>query len=347
MKKQILIFGIFCLGLLTSLWICAQTENTISENTEKNSGDQLIEFLQNLPSKYEAGIESKLTGRESTYYHVKKDDFNLFYGFSTNVAILSSDNLKEIGTYHFTANDNNVYWQLTEKDLTTWTNKGNKTEQDNIYARALMLAESGVTNLFYIIPMLGNATWTDSNHFSVTNQSQLISFTIERDEQDRIVQLTTLLEKPQVLYTNDEGGIVSQLGGLCKYIYEKNIGIPFFPNTIIQHNLRQVNKDGNISLNTNILTIRNIHYLNLNPSFNNKSFSFDQFDSNSLHQSRSFISGTNIFNINSSTKEVFRRPEIEEIKSADWLATISKKAKTNKYQGRYNFWLDLKNMMNQ
>ena len=78
MKKQILIFGIFCLGLLTSLWICAQTENTISENTEKNSGDQLIEFLQNLPSKYEAGIESKLTGRESTFYDVQKDDFNLF-----------------------------------------------------------------------------------------------------------------------------------------------------------------------------------------------------------------------------------------------------------------------------
>ena len=135
MKKQILIFGIFCLGLLTSLWICAQTENTISENTEKNSGDQLIEFLQNLPSKYELGVESRLAGFNSSnpYYKIKRNDSNFFYGRGSNSSFITSSNINDWDSFCIVCNNGNEYWRYNGQKLSSLReNYQEDEEQDQI-----------------------------------------------------------------------------------------------------------------------------------------------------------------------------------------------------------------------
>ena len=83
--------------------------------------------------------------------------------------------------------------------------------------------------------------------------------------------------------------------------------------------------------------------MNLDPKFDSNSFSLEQFDANTLHQSRFWLSGTNELYVDTNTQQVFRVMEAGE---SQWPNIVSEKADA-KYQGRYNFWLDLKNMMNQ
>ena len=115
MKRYFLTLCTLALGMLITLWVCAQSETTVSEKAEKNPGDQLIEFLQNLPSKYELEVESRL-GTNKTYYKIKRDDSNLFFGYSSDPLFFATNKTDKLSNFHITCNNGNEYWWLNERD---------------------------------------------------------------------------------------------------------------------------------------------------------------------------------------------------------------------------------------
>ena len=206
LKKYFLTFCTFALGLST-LWVCAQSETTASENTEKTPGEQLIEFLQNLPSKYELEVESRL-GTNKTYYKIKRDDSNLFFGYSSDPLFFATNKTDKLSNFHITCNNGNEYWWLNERDLTTWTNKGKKDELESVYVQEILRATNSAKSFFSIIRGLQIASWTDPNHFSITNSQGEItensSFT--RDDEGYILKQTVIFTSPQVSTNENNKG---------------------------------------------------------------------------------------------------------------------------------------------
>lgn len=345
MKRYFLTFCTLGLEVLTSLWVCAQSETTVSEKAEKNPGDQLIEFLQNLPSKYELGVESRLAGFNSSnpYHKIKKDNSNFFYGRGANSSFITSNNINDWGNFYIICNKDNEYWRLSEKYLTTWTNKGEKSDLENTTVRQWLQILQSSDSFLLVIPGLKKASWTDSNHFSITNSHGEIIGTssLVRNEEGYILK-QILTNPPQPLNTSN-GKKMWNIGEIYEYSYDKNFEVPFFPKVVTQYRIRKVLSDEEESVRTNVFETKNFYYLNLDPKFDSKSFSLEQFGTNTLHQSRFWLSGTNELYIDTNTQQILRVMEAGE---SQWPNTISEKA-NDKYQGHYNFWKDLKNMMDQ
>lgn len=347
MKRYFLTFCTLGLEVLTSLWVCAQSETTVSEKAEKNPGDQLIEFLQNLPSKYELGVESRLvvlkSGEDNPYYKIKRNDSNFFYGKGSNSSFITSSNINDWDNFCIVCNNGNEYWRLSEKYLTTWTNKGEKSDLENVTVRQLLQTLQSTSGFLAIMRGLQMASWTDSDHFSMTNSQGEITGTSSfvRDDEGHILK-QVLTISPQPLNTSN-GEKMWNIGEIYEYSYDKNFEVPFFPKVVTQYRIRKVLSDEEESVRTNAFRTRNFYYLNLDPKFDSKSFSLEQFGTNTLHQSRFWLSGTNELYIDTNTQQILRVMEAGE---SQWPNTISEKA-NDKYQGHYNFWKDLKNMMDQ
>ena len=240
-------------------------------------------------------------------------------------------------------NKDNEYWRLSEKYLTTWTNKGEKSDLENTTVRQWLQILQSSDSFLVVILGLKKASWTDSNHFSITNSHGEIIGTssLVRNEEGYILK-QILTNPPQPLNTSN-GKKMWNIGEIYEYSYDKNFEVPFFPKVVTQYRIRKVLSDEEESVRTNVFETKNFYYLNLDPKFDSKSFSLEQFGTNTLHQSRFWLSGTNELYIDTNTQQILRVMEAGE---SQWPNTISEKA-NDKYQGHYNFWKDLKNMMDQ
>lgn len=351
MKRYFLTFCTLALGILTALWVCAQPENTAAENSEKTPGDQFLEFMMNPPEKYDVGgyVEYLLGKKRTNYFRMLRDgDFSLFEGSGTNPEIISSEGLCDLKKYKsIFSKYNEYYYSLGAGTFTTWTNKSKQPLENELLKQYRSKIEFQKNELFPLSSILKYSKSLGKDHFDISAPNAgSASVFLERDSDGRIIRLT-FLEKSD----KNKGDISSEYSSGLEYLleYTRNVGPDFYPSTMKMGSI--LNKEN--QLITNYYSIRHFHHVTLDPRFEKSQFIIEPPKDMPLE--RYWIVGTNTVFFNKDTQmldRIYNGSEIElntlgieEAERDNLLNDISDKAKTNKYQGTYNFWQDLKNMM--
>lgn len=324
MKKYFLTFCTLALGMLTALWVCAQSENTASEKTP---GEQLLEFQKNLPAKYDVGlirIQQTGNGQWDTYYHRVKKDGDLAYfkavGLTTNT--LYSTEIGPLANYLFIRSKyENAYWKSgksseNQLELTTWTNKGIPSEENNQFLEGMNLSFKSDASMLKIIAGLKEAVPESHNHYYITNEmgEKIASFSLIFDEQGRIIRQDFVNDVPRYPFgvTN-----VSLLGSVYHFGYETNLGVPFFPSKTISMDIYKIFKeDGSIRVSTNYSGTNFYVYLNTNPNLDKSKFALIPYDTDNYKHF--WVEGTNILFTNYYGKidRLLTKEEADELNKA-------------------------------
>ena len=304
MKKQILTFGVFCLGLLTSLWVCAQ-----SENTEKTPGDQLLEFMMNPPEKYDVGgyVEHLLGKKRTNYFRMLRDgDFSFFEGSGTNPEIISSEGLCDLEKYKsIFSKYNEYYYSLGAGTFTTWTNNEKQPLENDLLKQYRSKIEFQKNELFPLSSILKHSIPLNKDHFDISaSNAGSASVFLERDSDGRIIRLT-FLEKSD----KNKGDTSSEYSSGLEYIleYTRNVGPDFYPCTMKMGSI--LNKEN--QLITNYYSIRHFHHVTLDPRFEKSQFIIEPPKDMPLE--RYWIVGTNTVFFDTNTGTLDRVYSYEEL----------------------------------
>lgn len=266
------------LFITLSLMVCVSVCMLFGgEALKKDLGDQLIEFQKNLPEKYDVGIvEVQQTGdnqRAVYYYRVKKDgDLARFVGRSLNTKMLYSTEIGSLMDYSsIHSKYGNEYWKSgiapgQSLTLTTWTNKGSISEENNPLSREIKTDPK-----LNIINCIDIAVQDGVDHYCITNEAgqKIASFSLVRDAQGRIIRqdfVNDVLRYPFGV-TN-----VPLIGSVYHFGYETNLGVPFFPNWCASEDIYKQIVEGKETVFTNKKGTNFYVHLDLNPDFDKSKF---------------------------------------------------------------------------
>lgn len=233
MKKYFLTLCTLALGMLTTLWVCAQSENTAAEKAEKTPGEQLIEFAQNPPENFDLG-GTEINNHHNTSFdknvafRVKRDGKNIFDS-KGNESILSQENIGNLTSYRYIwSKYENAYWQYGGKSLTTWTNwKGEtniftfneKAKEQSILRYISFLAKPSVTNF-----VKEGRKWIGSGQTDEYNIKEEYYF----DENGFLVMCTFQNELKDL----SKAPPVELAGSITEYSYSKEMPLSFLPSDV-------------------------------------------------------------------------------------------------------------------
>ncbi|MBQ7589902.1 MAG: hypothetical protein IJU47_04365 [Verrucomicrobia bacterium] len=309
MKKQILAFGVFCLGLLTSLWVCAQSETTTAEKTEKTPGEQLLEFMMNPPEKYDVGgyVEYLLGEKRTNYFRMLRDgDFSLFEGDGTNSEIISSEGLCDLKKYNsIFSKCNEYYYSLGAGTFTTWTNNEKQPLENELLKQYRSKIETQKNELFPLSFILKYSKFLDKNHLDIsTPNAGSGSAFLERDSDGRIIRFA-FLEKSD----KNKGDTSSEYSSGLEYLleYTRNVGPDFYPSAM---KMGLIHNEKN-QLITNHYSIYHFHHLTLDPHFEKSYFTIEP--SKDMPLKRYWIAGTNTVFFDTNTGTLDRVYSYEEL----------------------------------
>ena len=292
MKKQLLIFGAFCLGMLGSFELYAQAG---SPAAEKTPGEQLIEFMLNPPQKYDMGGSTANTFRsQPSYFRMKMDKDMLFYGFSTkDQSVANRSDLGSVDSY-FSAwsRYQNEYWKTIGKNLTLWTNTGKASEMNNpILQREkdMIFKTLGYISLFSFSEEETIVKDSEGNFIIQDKQKEKKADVIfEMDEQGYLTARTTLYPSPQNV---SEENSTYALGNRMECSYQKGKIPDFFPSEIKVYDL--IGKFNSTEIQTNFYSSYIFDHLDLDPQFSRKDFALGENEGDTDLKIY-WVSGTNV-----------------------------------------------------
>lgn len=278
------------LFITVSLMVCLSAcmlfgGEVLKKGAIKNLGDQLIEFQKNLPEKYDVGfIEVQQMGNDQKavhYYRVKKDgDIARFVGRSLNTKMLYSAEIGSLTNYSsIHSKCGNEYWKSgtvpgQSLTLTTWTNKGSISEENNPLSREMDLVFKTVHKL-NIINCMDIAVQDGNDHYCITNETgqKIASFSLVRDAQGRIIRQDFVNDVPRnvPLYPSSVTNVLL-IGSVYHFGYETNLGIPFFPNWRASEDIYKQIVEGKETVFTNKKGTNFYVHLDLNPDFDKSKF---------------------------------------------------------------------------
>ena len=292
MKKQLLIFGAFCLGMLGSLWVNAQAE---SPAAGKTPGEQLIKFMLNPPQKYDMGGERKDLWTHTPYYfRVKSDRDMLFHGESIkDETIMNRSDLGSVDSY-FSAwsRYQNEYWKTIGKNLTLWTNTGKASEMNNpiLQREKDMISQAlDYISLFSFSEEETIVKDSEGNFIIQDKQKEKKADVIfEMDEQGYLKTRTILYPLPQNV--SDENPAYA-LGNRMECSYQKGKTPDFFPSEIKVYDL--IGKYNSTEIQTNFYSSYIFDHLDLDPQFSRKDFALGENEGDTDLKIY-WVSGTNV-----------------------------------------------------
>ncbi len=292
MKKQFLIFGAFCLGMVGNFGLYAQAE---SPAAEKTPGEQLIEFMLNPPQKYDMGGSTANTFRsQPSYFRMKMDKDMLFYGFSTkDQSVANRSDLGSVDSY-FSAwsRYQNEYWKTIGKNLTLWTNTGKASEMNNpiLQGEKNMISKAlAYISLFSFSEEDAIVKDPEGNFIIQDKQKEKKADVIfEMDEQGYLKTRTILYSLPQdVLEENP----TYSLGNRMECSYQKGKTPDFFPSEIKVYDL--IGKYNSTEIQTNFYSSYIFDHLDLDPQFSRKDFALGENEGDTDLKIY-WVSGTNV-----------------------------------------------------
>lgn len=292
MKKQLLIFGALCLGMVGSLWMNAQAE---SPAAEKTPGEQLIEFMLNPPQKYDMGGSTVNTFKsQPSYFRMKMDKDMLFYGFSTkDQSVSNRSDLGSVDSY-FSAwsRYQNEYWKTIGKNLTLWTNTGKASEMNNpiLQREKDMISQAlDYISLFSFSEEETIVKDSEGNFIIQNKQKEKKADVIfEMDEQGYLKTRTILYPPPQNV---SEENPTYALGNRMECSYQKGKTPDFFPSEIKVYDL--IGKYNSTEIQTNFYSSDIFDHLDLDPQFSRKDFALGENEGDTDLKIY-WVSGTNV-----------------------------------------------------
>lgn len=292
MKKQLLIFGTLCLGMLGSFELYAQTE---SPAAEKTPGEQLIEFMLNPPQKYDMGGERKDLWTHTPYYfRVKSDRDMLFHGEAIkDETIMNRSDLGSVDSY-FSAwsRYQNEYWKTIGKNLTLWTNTGKASEMNNpiLQREKDMISQAlDYISLFSFSEEETIVKDSEGNFIIQNKQKEKKADVIfEMDEQGYLKTRTILYPLPQDVSKENP---TYALGNRMECSYQKGKTPDFFPSEIKVYDL--IGKFNNTEIQTNFYSSYIFDHLDLDPQFSRKDFALGENEGDTDLKIY-WVSGTNV-----------------------------------------------------
>ena len=335
MRKLIRDFVIVCLGFCTlafmPMTVSLAAENVEGESSAKDEAlETFIKFSGALPERFDAGVTITyyfLNENQTHYLRIKKDgESALFCGESgTDPSVLTRESIGDLNSYRsIHSKFDNIYWQLLEKYLTTWTNRNIPSEKDNKLAlyfgnngdadiRAPLLFQSLLQPSF----RSENYSWKDANHFSLKLDSgeDYAEGFLTRDSEGRIIEQKLLFKKPEVNLYNLSKKIYN-LGVITRYAYEKDMGVSFLPSGREVMGLDRIVLGDQVEEQTYKASTLVIDHLDLNPTFAKEDFVIELPPESIDEYELRFVSGPDILYVDKESGQLEKifasEKEIEE-----------------------------------
>lgn len=334
MKKYFLTLCTLGLGMLATLWVCAQSETTTSEKTEKTPGEQLLEFILNPPEKFDfAGMQVMyLRGTPETNYFRLKCDEGLLFNAIGDEFIINNDSIDDLKHYgEVFSRYRDEYWDLKANQLTTWTNRHLKEEENNPIAEYYDFIRASTKSMIslYNITIENTPVLENDNLISYKNsQGDCIKKAVlTYNDQGYLVQSENIFTTPVKLAVKTNESYM--IGNVTKYYYGTNNVPPFFPSELHEFAIIKTISNEEETFKTNKLNDYFNHHLNLSPSFNRSNFEIVPSKEDNLQYY--WISGTNkvyVDDFSGTVKKVLSHDDINE-----YLA--NRKETQSKYRGIY------------
>ena len=335
MKKYFLTFCTLALGMLTTLWVCAQSETTTSEKTEETPGEQLIEFVLNPPEKFDlAGMQvTYLRGTPETNYFRLKCDEDLLFNAIGDEFIINNDSIGDLKHYGMVfSRYRDEYWNLNGNQLITWTNLHLKEEKG--WNQILDLEDYAIKNLKEKIslfrisrnktPFLENKnliSYNDKDGNCVSKENLIY------DNHGYLIQDKITATTPIKLIS--DAGELYMVGVIREYHYEIKAIPSFFPTEIHGFSINKIINDGKEILETNKYFSYFFDHLDLSPSFNKANFEIIPKKEDNIDYY--WISGTNTVYEDKTSGTIQKTLSYDDVN--EYLA--NRKKTQSKYRGIY------------
>lgn len=316
-----------CVGLAQET--LASPENGGTNTAATNvfiPSDPLISFINHFPEKFELKFSSKSfldVGVVTTSYRILRDGKNRILqvtstadslvqkqtdGPEPQFILVTDEKNPDIG---YLCQYDNEYWSVNENRIenriTTWTNRNIPEERTNSLTQGIEFIERLLEGPPKISPFFKDAIWSDENHFIVRDKegNVYVDGEINRDPEGKIKEVITTYKKPEKVNSAIPGTEIYFLRKVWECLYEKDIGVSFFPTTVNRFDItRRVNASEEwISTNKNFSC--SFSEFNLNPVITSKDFAL-HIPPTDTNYTRYWVSGTNIVYEHPQTKQVFR-----------------------------------------
>lgn len=284
--------------------------------------DPLISFINHFPEKFELKFNLKSfldVGVVTTSYRILRDGKDRILqvtssadrlvqkqtdGAEPQFILVSDEKNPDI---EYLCRYDNEYWSVNENRITTWTNRNIPEERTNSLTQGIEFIERLLEGPPKISPFFKDAIWSDENHFIVRDKegNVYVDGEINRDPEGKIKEVITTYKKPEKVNSAIPGTEIYFLRKVWECLYEKDIGVSFFPTTVNRFDItRRVNASEEwISTNKNFSC--SFSEFNLNPVITSKDFAL-HIPPTDTNYTRYWVSGTNIVYEHPQTKQVFR-----------------------------------------
>jgi hypothetical protein len=312
-----------CVGLAQET--LASPENNGTNTAATNvfiPSDPLISFINHFPEKFELKFSSKSfldVGVVTTSYRILRDGKDRILqvtssadrlvqkqtdGAEPQFILVSDEKNPDI---EYLCRYDNEYWSVNENRITTWTNRNIPEERTNRLTQGMEFIERLLEGPPKISPFFKDAIWSDENHFIVRDKegNVYVDGEINRDPEGKIKEVITTYKKPEKVNSAIPGTEIYFLRKVWECLYEKDIGVSFFPTTVNRFDItRRVNASEEwISTNKNFSC--SFSEFNLNPVITSKDFAL-HIPPTDTNYTRYWVAGTNIVYEHPQTKQVFR-----------------------------------------
>ncbi|MBR4248719.1 MAG: hypothetical protein IKQ24_01040 [Verrucomicrobia bacterium] len=318
MKKYFLTLCTLGLGMLAALWVCAQSETTASEKTEKTPGEQLLEFMMNPPEKFDiggiiihaSGFSPGIEYDKTNYFRSRLDtEERVSSGFSRNRDIIEREKTGDLSDYDSIAGQcEDSYWLYGGNQLTTWTNRGIASESNNDLLNQVNSFKTQAKN-FICLFFPQNYVRISADTFDILNDEgkPVLKCTIQRNEKGFITEFELMSIK---LNSPSEGVEQILVGQKFEFSYQNKLSIPFFPSEVCHYFIYQNTKGSKEITQKEISTYQYVH-LNLNPEFQKSDFELQPVNEG---VKRFWVEGTNIVFVEDGVKDrILSHQEVVEL----------------------------------
>lgn len=321
-----------CVGLAQEMLAPPENNGTNTAGTNVFiPSDPLISFINHFPEKFELKFSSKSyldLGVVTTSYRILRDGKDrILQVTSTADRLVQTVQKQTDGTepqlitapqfilvtdeknpdIEYLCQYDNEYWSVNENRITTWTNRNIPEERTNSLTQGIDFIERLLEGPPKISPFFKDAIWSDENHFIVRDKegNLYVNGEINRDTEGKIKEVIATYKKPEKVNSAIPGTEIYFLRKVWECLYEKDIGVSFFPTTVNRFDItrRVTSSEEWISTNKNFSC--SFSEFNLNPVITSKDFAL-HIPPTDTNYTRYWVAGTNIVYEHPQTKQVFR-----------------------------------------
>ena len=321
-----------CVGLAQEMLASPENNGTNTAGTNVFiPSDPLISFINHFPEKFELKFSSKSyldLGVVTTSYRILRDGKDRILQVTSTADRLVQTVQKQTDRtepqfitapqfilvtdeknpdIEYLCQYDNEYWSVNENRITTWTNRNIPEERTNSLTQGIEFIERLLEGPPKISPFFKDAIWSDENHFIVRDKegNLYVNGEINRDTEGKIKEVIATYKKPEKVNSAIPGAEIYFLRKVWECLYEKDIGVSFFPTTVNRFDItrRVTSSEEWISTNKNFSC--SFSEFNLNPVITSKDFAL-HIPPTDTNYSRYWVAGTNTVYEHPQTKQILR-----------------------------------------